>query len=52
MYQIMLETLYFLSPVTTGDFDVLSPTKESTNFSPNWNIKDYKSVEFLSNFQC
>jgi len=33
-----------------GDFDGLSPPIKAPR-SPNWNIKHYKSVEFLSNFQ-
>jgi len=38
------------SPVATGGFGGLSPLTQTPRFSPIWNMKHYKSVEFLSKF--
>jgi len=46
---ILLKVL--TSPVATGGFGGLSPPNKAPRAS-NWIMKHYKSMEFLSNFQC
>jgi len=40
----------FAQPVATGGFGGLSPPNKAPSI-PNWNMKHYKSVEFLSIFR-
>jgi len=48
----MIQTLFCHrpSPVATGgrDFGGLNPPQTKLQARPNWNVKNYKSVEFLS----